>query len=357
MTSPSSRQEPLLPNRAEAAAIFLFYFFFALLYHVVLWYNGLGLARDGKWGWLDPELFWWASGMQYLFLLVGSVFIWLSGIHWLRRRQQWLQMLAVFLLIPGVAYALRQCRYAIIDYLGHSRLRGEGAVWDIYIPGMFLLFQFGCYFAYTNFRENERKLKLEGELRQAALKSELAAIKAQLNPHFLHNVFNTISASVPPEQEQTRHLVSQLADLFRYQLSASKLELVPLGDELAFVKNYLALEKSRFEERLAVELLVDDALLSWKVPPMILQPIVENSIRHGLSPLIEGGKITISIFEEAGKLRFSVADTGVGIKDKSVIFGRGLGLTNTRLRLQKMYNTQLELHDYQPRGLEVKFAL
>lgn len=356
-TTALPRQEPLRPTRGEIAGILAFYFFFSFLYHVVIWYNGRGLVRDGPWGWLSLDHFWWSSGMQYLFCLAGSIFIWFVGIYCLRKRRQWLQMLAVFLLIPIVAYGLRTIRYAITDYLDHGRLRDEGSIWDIYIPCLFLLFQFGCYFAYTNFRENERKLKLEGELRQAALKSELAAIKAQLNPHFLHNVFNTISASVPPEQEQTRHLVSQLADLFRYQLKASKLEVVALGDELNFVKNYLALEKSRFEERLEVAIEVDPALYHRKVPPMILQPIVENSIRHGLSPLIEGGKITISIFEDGEKLRFSVVDTGVGVKDKSVIFGRGIGLTNTRLRLQKMYDTQLELLDHQPRGLEVKFTL
>ncbi len=357
MKASLSRRTLQLPSRGELTGILAFYFFFAFLYHVVIWYNGQGLKRDGPWGWLDLDHFWWSAGMQYLFCFVGSTVIWFFGVYLLRNQRQWMRMLAVFLLIPPGAFLLRAIRYAIIDELGHNRLRDAGAIWDVYIPSLFLLFQFGCYFAYTNFRENERKLKLEGVLRQAALKSELAAIKAQLNPHFLHNVFNTISASVPPEQEKTRNLVSQLADLFRYQLKASKLELVPLGDELSFVKSYLALEKSRFEERLEVSIQVEDALLTRKVPPMILQPLVENSIRHGLSPLIEGGKITISIFEDGDKLRFSVTDTGVGVKDKSVLFGRGVGLTNTRLRLQKMYNASLEVQDHPPHGLEIKFAL
>src|SRR5690606_10526197 len=99
------------------------------------------------------------------------------------------------------------------------------------------------------------------------LKSELSAIKAQLNPHFLYNIFNTISASVPSENEKTRHMIAELSDLFRYQLKASQTELVPLKDELDFVKKYLDLEKERFEERLEIEISVDDSILNDMVPP------------------------------------------------------------------------------------------
>lgn len=109
-------------------------------------------------------------------------------------------------------------------------------VWDIYIPGLFMMIQFGFLFAYEHYRENQKKLLVEGELRQAALKSELSAIKAQLNPHFLYNVFNTINASVPAENEKTRQLIAELSDLFRYQLQATKEDLVPLRDEISFVK-------------------------------------------------------------------------------------------------------------------------
>jgi len=198
---------------------------------------------------------------------------------------------------------------------------------------------------------------LEGELRQAALKSELAAIKAQLNPHFLYNVFNAINASVPAENEKTRDMIAQLSDLFRYQLQASQQELVPLREELDFVKKYLDLEKARFEDRLKIQIKVPQELMEEKIPPMLLQPLVENSVKHGLSSLIEGGTISISIFKEDGKLKFEISDTGIGIENKTEAFDKGIGLTNTKLRLQKMYQAQLELLDNTPQGLKIRFAL
>ena len=195
------------------------------------------------------------------------------------------------------------------------------------------------------------------QLRQAALKSELAAIKAQLNPHFLYNVFNTINASVPSKQEKTRQLIATLADLFRYQLKASKKELVPLSDEIEFVNKYLELEKARFEERLEIAINVPEELNQEMVPPMLLQPLVENSVKHGISNSVEGGTISVTIFKDEDKLKFEIADTGKGVKDKKSLFGKGIGLSNTQLRLQKMYQSQLELLDNEPHGLKIRFSL
>lgn len=344
-------------KKKEVFAVLLFYFLFAWLYRIVLWYNGRRYEDGGFWGWLDLKGFWLASGRQYAFLLLASILIWYLGFYLLRKKSRNWQMTAVIFLIPILSYLVREFRYIIIDSLGENRLRGTSTVWDWYIPLLFLFIQFGCFFAYRYFLENERKLKLEGELRQAALKSELAAIKAQLNPHFLYNVFNTINASLPPESEKTRNMIAQLSDLFRYQLRASKKELVSLGEELEFVQKYLNLEKERFQDRLYIDIKVSQDLMQEKIPPMLLQPLVENSIKHGLSSLIEGGTISIYIFKENGKLKFEISDTGIGVKDKNAVFNKGVGLTNTALRLQKMYESQLELVDNSPNGLIVKFAI
>ena len=341
----------------EFVAVFLFYFFFAWLYRIVLWYQGMRYIEEGFWGWTHLKGFWAAAGQQYTFLLLGSILIWFFGYFLLRHKSRRWQIGVVLVLLPLVTYVVREIRYVIIDAMGMSRLRGNGEIWDWYIPLLFLFIQFGCFFAYRYFLENERKIKIEGELRQAALKSELAAIKAQLNPHFLYNVFNTINASLPPENEKTRNMIAQLSDLFRYQLQASQSELVPLREELDFVKKYLNLEKARFDERLHIHMSVPEELLNEMVPPMLLQPLVENSVKHGLSSLIDGGSISISIKKEGGRLKFEISDTGVGIPEKSDAFGKGIGLTNTRLRLQKMYNTQLELLDNQPQGLKIRFSL
>ena len=344
-------------KKKEIIIIFLFYLFFSYLYRVVLWYNTLGFKNDGFWGWLNPVDYWYMSGMQYFFYFLASILIWFLGVRLLKNKPQYLQIIAVVVQIPVVVYFVREWRYIYLDKIGVFHLQDTGQVWDWYIPTLFMLFQFGMFFAYRYFRDNQNKIKQESELKQLALKSELSALKAQLNPHFLYNVFNTISASVPAEQEKTRNLIAELSDLFRYQLKASQVEEVPLSEELAFINKYLQLEKERFEDRLQISIDVDDAILHEKIPPMLLQPLVENSIKHGLSSLIEGGEINIKIKRKAEKLYFEISDTGVGVKNKETVFNKGIGLTNTKLRLEKMYNTTLNLKDNLPKGLTISFEL
>ncbi|MDC7993802.1 sensor histidine kinase [Altibacter sp. HG106] len=341
---------------SEVMAVLGFYLLFSALYNVVLWYNGQGF-KENIFGFLDLEAFWYRSGMQYVFFFFSSLLIWFLGIYLLRKKEKSVQILVVILITPLIIYLTREVRYAFVDYLGKGRLVGTGEVWDWYIPLLFFYIQFGCFFAYRYFLENQRKLRLEGELRQAALKSELSAIKAQLNPHFLYNVFNTINASVPAENEKTRHLIAQLSDLFRYQLQASQQEVVTLEEELNFVRKYLELEKERFGDRLHVNIDVPQSIYQEKIPPMLLQPLVENSVKHGLASLIEGGTINITIFKEKDSLKFEISDTGIGAENPQALFDKGVGLSNTRLRLQKMYASNLKILQNKPSGLIIQFSI
>ena len=344
-------------TKKEAFTIFIFYLFFSFLYRIVLWYNVGDYAKEGFWGWANLSDYWYMAGMQYTFYFLASIGIWFVGIKLLKNKPQYLQMLTVLILIPIVVYFVRETRYSFLDSIGVFHLNGTGSVWDWYIPTLFLLFQFGMFFAYRYFIDNQKKIKLEAELKQVALKSELSALKAQLNPHFLYNVFNTISASVPAEQEKTRNMIAELSDLFRYQLKASKVEKVTLEEELNFIKKYLQLEKERFEDRLEVIFDIDTTILNEKIPSMLLQPLIENSIKHGLSSLIDGGEIKIIVKKKEDKLYFEVSDTGVGIKNKEAVFNKGIGLTNTKLRLEKMYESTLNLSDNTPKGLKISFEL
>ncbi len=340
----------------ELLLVLVFYVVSAFFYHLTVWYSmadfterqsqliGVKAIIDG-------------GGLQYSIMFLFTIPIWWTLFVALKKWNVGYRIglhalfLPVFILLSKLTY------YSVAESLGWTHLRGSGSVWDLYIPGLFYLIQFGIFHSYEHYKMAQQKLRIEGELRQAALKSELAAIKAQLNPHFLYNVFNTINASVPPKQERTRNMIATLADLFRYQLKASKKELVPLREELEFVRKYLNLEKARFEERLSIVMNVADDLLDEKIPPMLLQPLVENSVKHGISNAMQGGEIAISIFREDGKLKFEIADTGVGVKDKNSLFGKGIGLSNTQLRLQKIYHTQLEILDNDPQGLKIRFAL
>ena len=341
----------------EIVSVLLFYIFFSILYYVVLFWNRNSDGKLGLKDFFNFKEFWFSSGFAYFFNLIASVIIWYFGIFIFKKKPTTFKIVIVFILIPITTYVFREIRYDIVDFYKSGRLTGTGTVWDWYIPSLFLMFQFGCYFAYNYFKETQGKLKLENELREAALKSELAAIKAQLNPHFLYNVFNTINASIPAENEKTRSMIAQLSDLFRYQLKASKEDFVTIAEELEFVNNYLALEKARFEDRLRIKINVDEILLAEKIAPMLLQPIVENAIKHGLSSLIEGGEVNISIYKINEKIHFEISDTGIGVLDKENLLNKGIGLTNTQLRLVKIYKSTLEFFDNEPKGLKIKFSI
>lgn len=263
------------------------------------------------------------------------------------------------LLLPLFLIAWQFIYYAESDALGVGRLRGTGQVWDTYIGGLFYLVQFGIFHAYDYYRDLQQQRVREAALRELTLKSELSALKAQLNPHFLYNVFNTISASVPPEQEHTREMLAQLSDMFRYQLQASKRETVTVRDEINFVMKYLDLEKARFGDRLRVHLSVADEVMDDPIPPMLLQPLVENSVKHGISPLIEGGEVSICIERQNNQLHIEVNDTGVGLNGAGINSpsGEGVGLANTMLRLDKMYGSTLHFTKNQPSGLKIAFSI
>ncbi|MBT8184068.1 MAG: histidine kinase [Eudoraea sp.] len=340
----------------EALLVLGLYVFFALTYYVTLWLNRAGYDNPDD-ILFSLRLFLDSGGLQYFIFLLFTIPIWYLIFRTLKPLKIRRRLAVHLLTLPLFVYGTQQFYYFVSDSLGWGHLSGSGAVWDLYIPALFYLIQFGIFHAYEHYLENQKKLILEGELRQAAIRSELSALKAQLNPHFLYNVFNTINASVPPELESTREMIAQLSDLFRYQLKASRQELVPLKDELDFVSKYLELEKARFEERLKIVIDVPEHLLAEPVPPMLLQPLVENSVKHGLSDLIEGGTIKIKIFKEGEKLKFEISDTGIGVEDKTEAFAKGVGLSTTRERLQKMYQSSLELLDNDPRGLKIRFAI
>ena len=356
MSSSFLKQRTFGIRNDELLAFIGFYIFFAVFYHATLWVNRMGF-NDPDDVLLDPLSFLDDSGLDYFLKFLLTIPIWYLLFRKLRHISLGRRLLLHLLLLPAFVIIWQQLYYVICEFIGFGHLGGTGKVWDIYIPALFYVLQFGVMHSYNYYRENQRKLKLEGELRTAALKSELSALKAQLNPHFLYNVFNTISASVPPEQEKTRDMIAELSDLFRYQLKASKVEQVTLREELDFVNKYLALEKERFQDRLKIEVNVDEDIMNEMIPPMLLQPLVENSVKHGLSSLIEGGTISISIKKKGDKLAFEIADTGVGVGDKEKIFEQGIGLLNTRLRLEKMYQSSLNLSDNLPRGLKINFSI
>lgn len=274
--------------------------------------------------------------------------------HWKLRSKLLLHML----ILPAFVKGWQQLYYFTCEMVGLGHLGGSGEWWDIYIPALFYILQFGIFHTYDYYQKIQQANERELILKQTALQSELTALKAQLNPHFLYNTFNTISASVPPEQEYTRELIADLADLFRYQLWASDQEVVPLKEEVDFVKKYLKLEQARYGERLEVVFNIDKQTEDTPVIPMLLQPLVENAIRHGISPLVDGGTIEINAAESDGQITLEVKDTGVGFStDKHRGNGHGIGLKNTRRRLRLRYGSELNIHPNQPQGTNISITI
>lgn len=338
----------------EIIFLAIFYFIFSFGYHFTLTLNINGI-REGLSRVFSVRLFIDSAGLDYLIKLLLTIPIWWLIFKKLKHWKLSHRLLIHLVALPVFIYAFMNIYYRLSEYFGFFHLTGSGKVWDVYIPILFYFVQFGIFHTYEYYQNNQRNIKLKAELSKAALKSELVALKAQLNPHFLYNTFNTISASVPSELENTREMIAKLSDLFRYQLKGSKQEYVPLRDEIDFVKTYLQLEKERFEERLNYQFDIDPQAFDRLVPPMILQPLVENAIKHGISPKIEGGQVLVNVQINSNETIFEVCDDGMGMSDE--VKGEGIGLANTKLRLEKMYGEPLHIESKPGEGVCIKFKI
>lgn len=332
-----------------------FYFAFLVFYTITSVVSQLDFEERSF-----SELFWGyllSRMVDYSLKFIFTIPIWYLFFKVLKK---WALSQKVALHVPMMCiyvFVWFKTFYFVCESIGLGHLRGSSQVWDIYIPALVYVVQFGFLHAYEYHLAHLQELKNNEALKHAVIQNELMALKAQLNPHFLYNTFNTISASVPPEQESTREMIATLADMFRYQLKATKVNLVPIAEELTFVEKYLSLEQIRFGDRLKVILNVEKEALSQKISPMLIQPLVENSLKHGLSSLIEGGELIIKIQKTPAGVSFEIADTGVGIDDPVSIFGKGVGLTNVRKILKQIHQSELKISSIHPKGTKISFEI
>lgn len=180
-------------------------------------------------------------------------------------------------------------------------------------------------------RENERRqLQLEAQLADARLQ----ALRTQVQPHFLFNALNTISVLMHEDVGSANRILLQLSALLRRSLDSGDAHEVRLGEEIDFLQRYLEIEQARFGDRLSYEILVPDELMDAQVPALILQPLVENALRHGLAARARRGRIRVSAGREGDRLRLVVEDDGAGLPSR---MSERVGLSNTRARLELMY--------------------
>jgi len=194
-------------------------------------------------------------------------------------------------------------------------------------------------------------------LSEALSKAQLSALRRQIEPHFLFNALNAIAGLVRENRSDAAvKMIAGLSDFLRRVIDDSGRQEVPLSEEVEFLQKYLEIQKVRFAERLAVRLQIPSDLLRSQVPTLILQPMVENAIKHGIAKRAQGGEIRISAFRSNGTLTVKVYNDGPGLPAKTTA---GIGVSNVRTRLQSLYGDafELNLRNEGPHGVEASVSL
>jgi signal transduction histidine kinase len=245
--------------------------------------------------------------------------------------------------------------------LAQSLVRGfHGGVLNYWIV---LGVQWGVVY-YRRYRERSQDV-LKVELRASELQSQLIgaqlnALKMQLQPHFLFNTLNAITVLVRQQKSKdAEQMLGHLSDLLRGVLEDMDAQEVSLRREIDYLQLYLAIEQVRFQDRLRVQLFIDPVAHEALVPQLILQPIVENAVRHGIGRSSAAGQILISASKIDGVVALRVQDDGPGLSSSDLANDRGIGLANTRARLQQLYgqNARLEIGNCEERGVVVTMTI
>lgn len=224
--------------------------------------------------------------------------------------------------------------YAGWEHMGHILVTAPFVLTDFMIYALFVIsFNFSRYIQLVRQKEQDAS-HLEANLTAA----KLHALQMQVNPHFLFNALNSISVLVQKKDVETAgEMIHQLSDFFRMTLEKSAGQLVPLEAELELAQHYLSIEQIRFKDRLQIIMDIDPRTLSATVPALILQPLIENSLRHGINASERQGTITLRSRQLADRVLLEVVDDGTGCDPAMLDHPRGIGLNNVRERLHQAY--------------------
>jgi two-component system LytT family sensor kinase len=199
------------------------------------------------------------------------------------------------------------------------------------------------------------------ELNELAASAQLAALRAQIHPHFLFNSLNSIAQLIRSNPEEAEACIERLAEIFRYLTRQANRDFVPVADELDFGDAYLDIQRARFRDRLKIEKRIDTRTLRHLIPNLILQPLVENAIRHGISRKVGPGTVTIEAGVDDGHVLLRVTDDGIGMTAETLAaaFDRGVGLRSIRDRLARLYGPDVrpEITSAPHRGTSVTLRL
>jgi two-component system, LytTR family, sensor kinase len=212
----------------------------------------------------------------------------------------------------------------------------------------------------ANFRRSQQRERRAAELEARLTRSKLQALRMQINPHFLFNTLNAISTLIYVNPRAADEMLGDLSELLRRSLDSVEEQEIPLGRELQFIRAYIGIEQKRFGDRLRMEEDVPEELAKALIPALLLQPLVENAIRHGIEPQRAPGLIYVRVRREGERLNLLVRDNGKGLLARASGPERsGIGLANTQARLRELYgsNQKFRLGKAEPRGCEVEITL
>jgi len=186
-------------------------------------------------------------------------------------------------------------------------------------------------------------------------KAELETLRARVNPHFLFNAHNSIASLIKTDPDKAEQMIRKLSDLFRYNLDSGLKDKMKLKDEIDIIRKYLEIEKVRLGDRLRYDIVLDEKLNDFLIPGLLIQPLVENSVKHGIAPKQEGGESKIDVKKNNGTCNIKISDTGKGFDTANVKEGFGLGGVNERLSLY--YGKEFELSVNSDKGVTINLTL
>jgi hypothetical protein len=304
------------------------------------------LVAAAPFAWVEATLFALPLGVLYGFVGLGSFWVCRSAPLELSRlvRVVGTQLVAalisaVFWLVAGRGWALLLDRYGAFPGLAAKQteaaplLLGLGVV--LYLLAAALHYLLGALEAS---REAERRAL---ELEIASREAELRTLRAQIHPHFLFNSLNSINALIAARPEEARRLCVRLGDFLRRSLTLGAREQIPLAEELDLAEALLSIEKVRFGDRLGHDVRVDEGVRGCTVPPLLLQPLVENAVTHGIAQMLDGG--TVRIEAERRGPRLIIAVENPRDPDSADPAGAGIGLQNVRRRLAALYADEADV--------------
>jgi two-component system, LytTR family, sensor kinase len=336
---------PPLPPAKVWTVLFLIYTGIAILLTYYRYLDDLSRNRTGTFAIRTLEE---VTGVYTSFVLLPLVLKAADLYLFRRKRLSWI-LIVFWHIVAGVAFSLAHTSLMAITRQIISPLVGLGR-YDYGI--MFYRYPMElsndlvgftsivCLFYYfRKFRLAQAQQLAAAQLKQKLAEAQLENLRLQLQPHFLFNTLNTISSVMYEDVKAADQMVTQLSDLLRLTLRASRTHEIPLADELQITRLYLDLMQKRYEEKLRVHYAIDAALDDALVPQLILQPLLENSLRHGMKASGEAIDISIDANRENDSLVLKISDTGTGFgaSDPNSVLGRGVGLANIRDRLAQLY--------------------